>query len=206
LFLVTNRGYAQDNSATTQKQSAATDEWQTFSPEGANASFLMPGSPEAVERKMNPIKDQITTVHLNIRAVSPTNNYVFAYNEVPRMPDSIQKLDETLDGGVTGALIRTLGELKSVKKIKVGNYLGRDFIFECVQGEDAASAVKLKVASRLVLVNGRMYQLTYVSKLDEFSEKDAKKFIESFTYIPPPAVPAAGNDDKKSMSEKEPDK
>ncbi|MEQ1903338.1 MAG: hypothetical protein ABL888_04065 [Pirellulaceae bacterium] len=205
LFLIAGRGFAQANTAK-QTQSATADEWQTISPEGANASFQMPGQPEAVERKMNPVKDQITTVHLNILALSPTNNYVFAYNEVPRMPDSIIKLDETLDGGVKGALIRTLGDLKSVKKIKLGNYLGRDFVFECVQGEDAATAVKLKVASRLILINGRMYQLTYVSKLDEFSEKDSKKFVESFTYIPPPAVPATGNDDKKSTPEKQPGK
>ena len=205
LCLIADRGFAQANVAK-QTQSAAPEEWQTISPTGADASFQMPGQPEAVERKLNPVKDQITKVYLNILALSPTNNYVFAYNEVPRMPDSIQKLDETLDGGVKGALIRTLGELKSVKKIKVGNFHGRDFIFECVQGEDAATAVKLKVASRLVLINGRMFQLTYVSKLDEFSEKDSKKFVESFTYIPPPTVPPAGNDDKKSMPEKQPGK
>lgn len=156
------------------------DEWVEVAPEGAGAKVLMPGTPVASQRRMSPVAGTTTTVNLNLLQVTPTTSYVFAYNTVPQKPGEGLKADNILDGGVKGAVARTLGELISVRKIDFGKFAGRDFTFECIYGE-TDSGIRLRVTSRLILIGDTLYQMTYVTRADEHNEADAKKFIESFS-------------------------
>lgn len=157
-----------------------TDDWVEVAPEGAAAKVRMPGTPVASQRTMSPVAGTTTTVNLNVLQVTPTTSYVFAYNIVPRKPGEGLKADNVLDGGVKGAVARTLGDLISAKKIEFGKFPGRDFTFECIHGETDA-AIRLRITSRLILIGDTLYQMTYVTRADEHKEADAKKFVESFS-------------------------
>jgi hypothetical protein len=158
---------------------AVGDDWLQVTPEGAGASVRMPGTPVASQRTLSVVAGTTTTVNLNVLQVSPTNSYVFAFNKVTPKPGESLKADNVLEGGVKGAVARTLGELVTVKKIEVNKAPGRDFTFECVYG-DKDPGIRLRITSRLVLVGDTLYQMTYVTRADEHNEADAQKFVESF--------------------------
>jgi hypothetical protein len=163
---------------------AANQEWVKVELENSGLSLLMPGKPEKKERKMSPVPNKTTTVHLNVVSLSATNSFVFAHNKLTENPITNPQKKDTLDGGVTGAVARTLGDLVSVKSQPLNGQPGREFVFTCIQG-DQGNEVNLKVASRLILIGDTLYQLTYVAQTDEFSEEQMRKFLDSVTYTPP---------------------
>ncbi len=165
------------------KKSEATtsaDEWVKVSVENTNISVLMPSTPVTSQRVISAVAGTKTTVNLNIVEVGRNKSFVFAYNDVPKKPEDLLQIERILDGGVKGAVARTFGELVSVKKIEVGKLPGRDFVFECVQGENE-QGIRLRVTSRLVLAGQTLYQMTYVAPLKEHNDAEAKKFVESFS-------------------------
>ncbi len=156
------------------------DEWIKVSVENTNISVLMPSVPVVSQRVISAVAGTKTTVNLNIVEVGRNKSFVFAYNDVPKKPEDLLQIEKILDGGVKGAVARTFGELVSAKKIEVGKLPGRDFVFECVQGENE-QGIRLRVTSRLVLAGQTLYQMTYVAPLNEHNEAEAKKFVESFS-------------------------
>ncbi|MEZ6096564.1 MAG: hypothetical protein R3C03_20435 [Pirellulaceae bacterium] len=114
--------------------SEVASEWVDVDIEDQNVSFQMPTEPESVERSMSPVPEFTTTVHMRIANVPPTSSFVFSYNKLPETPSTAQKIKETLEGGVKGAVARTLGTVVSVKDAPVAKHSGRRFLFECIQG------------------------------------------------------------------------
>ncbi len=171
------------------------DAWATVAPEGTGISLRMPKEPKVSKRNISPVADKTTTVHLHICNLSPSNSFVFAYNKLTDEPSTPQQIKETLDGAVKGAVARTLGDIIAMSNIKINGMPGREFTFKCIQGEKE-TVFKLKVMARAILVADTMYQLTYVAAEDEFSDEDARKFLDSVAYTAPPATDS--NDESES--------
>lgn len=171
---------ATSNSPKKSETTTSTDEWVKVAVDNTNISVLMPSTPVTSQRVISAVSGTKTTVNLNIVEVGRNKSFVFAYNDVPKKPEDLLQIERILDGGVKGAVARTFGELVSVKKIEVGKLPGRDFVFECIQGE-TDQGIRLRVTSRLVLVGQTLYQMTYVAPLNEHNDAEAKKFVESFS-------------------------
>ena len=160
-------------------QRTTAQEWIVVQPDDARGRVNMPAQPTASERTIEPVAGKPITVKLQIATVDKKFTYMFGYHDQTPATNMVE-IKNILDGGVKGAIARTLGALEKVEEIKVDGLLGRQFQYTCIQGEN-----KLKVASRLLLEGGRLYQLNYISPQDAFNAADAKKFLESFERVKP---------------------
>lgn len=188
-------GQETDNGSAPQATDILPDEWMMIEIPEVGLSLSMPTTPKKSERTISPTANQTTTVHLQICNVSPTTSLVFAYNQLGSRPTTIPEIKDVLDGGVKGAVARTLGNLVSVKSAAVNGKPGREFVFECIQG-DQTNPVELKVASRIVLIEDTLYQLTYIARAEDFSDKVARKFLDSVRYAAPPEKNTDGGQDE----------
>ncbi len=160
-----------------QQPESPAQEWVAVQPDDARARVSMPATPTESERTVEPVTGQPITLKLQIVHVDQKSTYMFGYHD-QIAPTNQVEIKDILDRGVKGAIIRTLGALENVEAIKVDGLMGRQFQYTCTQGEN-----KSKIASRLLLDGGRLYQLSYISLQDDFSEADAKKFLESFERV-----------------------
>ena len=163
----------------TQQTAATAQEWIVVQPDEARGRVRMPIEPTASERTIEPVANRPITLKLQIALVDKKFTYMFGYHDQTPATNMVE-IKNILDGGVKGAITRTFGALEKVEEIKVDGLLGRQFQYTCIQGEN-----KLKVASRLILEGGRLYQLNYISPQDAFNAADAKKFLESFESVKP---------------------
>ena len=135
------------------------------------------------------VDDLPITVHLNVAVDQNRANMVFAWHD-QGLPRHSAEVAQNVEGALVGALGMTLGEEISKEEVRVHRFPGLDFQIRFIFKDQT-----MKMASRVVLIQGRVYQLTYIAPEDVFSEADHKKFIESFQYMPPPKEPASQKPD-----------
>ena len=159
------------------------DGWYVVTPEGGNASFSVSTVPRSSKRDMVTVDELPITVHLNVAVDQNRANMVFAWHE-QGYPKGVGDIKSTLNGALVGALGMTLGEEISRGEVQVDQNPGLDFQIRFIFKDET-----MKMASRVILNQNRVFQLTYVAPEAVFSEADHKKFVESFKYLPPPKEP-----------------
>ncbi len=177
----------------------AEDGWLIVTPPNSNATIHMPLSPRPAQREMVPVEGMPITVHMNAVVDDNQANFVFAWHDQP-VPKSPADAKSLLSGAVNGALAMTLGELETSEPRKFGEHFGCEFRIRFAFREQP-----MRVASRVVLVGGRMFQMTYVAAEKAFSEEDYTRFTGSFLLVPvvpEEPAPAAAGPEKSAESEK----
>lgn len=155
-------------------------EWLSVTPDGARAEVLMPFAPQASERTIEPVKGEKLTVKMQVAELESKHTFVFSYHDQTPPKDAKAERD-ALDGAVKGAIASTLGALDKASAIRSGNLNGREVTYTLVQGEKN----KIRVSARFFLDRGRLYQLTYLAPDADFNPAYARKFLESFKFLPP---------------------
>ncbi len=161
-------------------QDPVAHDWVKVSSEASRATCEMPGEPVASSRVMSPVAGQRIEVHLFVFQDDRETNFVFGYHDHQDEPADNREINRILDGGMRGAVARTLGELETAQAIRVARHPARRFTFKCVRGETAEEAQPLLCAGQLVLVGKRMYQLLYLAHEDRFDAQEAERFFKSF--------------------------
>jgi|GEM_PF-2312564 len=168
------------------------DGWFIVTPEGGEASFQVPAVPEASSRTMVSGGDKQVSINLNVAVDSKGANLVFTWHD-QQEAKTLPEITKILDGSVRGALAMTLGEVESAERINVGLLHACNFKIRFVFKDKP-----MKLSSRTILHQKRVYQLTYVAPEESFSEPDQQRFLDSFQHLPPPPIP----DPKKQDSDK----
>lgn len=173
-------------------QDDAVRDWVKVTSDNAQASVSMPGEPVASSRVMSPVPGQSIEVHVFAFQDDRETNFVFGFHDQVDAPADNREINRILDGGMRGAVARTLGELESAEAVRIARYPGRRFTFSCVRGETAEEAQPMMCAGQLVLVEKRLYQLLYIARQDRFDAQEAEQFFKSFQLDAAPRRPNRG--------------
>jgi hypothetical protein len=105
-------------------------------------------------------------------------SFIVSYHDMVDPVTDTPHQNKILNGAMRGSIARVLGTMIESKKIKLQQYPGRQFDYNCKQYEN-----NLRLSSRIFLVGQRLYQLNVVSHEDDFDERAAKKFFQSFKLV-----------------------
>lgn len=152
-------------------------DWSVVQPDGARAKVLMPVGPQAHDQTFEPEPGKPLTLKLQIAKVDEKFVYIFGYHD-QEPAASPQAEREILEWAIKNQIARSFGVIEKGESIRAARLPGRQIQYTYTKGDQ-----KLRVASRLLLDGGRLYQLTYIAPQDEFQPDDARKFLESFERV-----------------------
>ena len=157
-------------------------DWILMRPTGAQAEFKAPSKPRYVERSFSPVQNQPPIkVRLYQSLIKQKDEmYIFGYHDLHFAPTDKKRIEETLDGAVRGSFANVSGKLIGHAKIRYGKYPGRAYVYLYSFKEKI-----YKVSARVFLVDDRQFQLSTIMPQDNFDDKMAKKFLESFRIVKP---------------------
>lgn len=158
------------------------DKWNSFKPEGTNATVLMPGNADKRERMLTTAIGQIklTLFIYQPKGVNDDNLvYGISYMDYPVdriTSDSVNRLKEFFDNARDGAINAIHGKLLTETEIKYRSYPGRE---QRVDFENGMAVIKY----RHYLVKNRLYTLQVVSPPNNTTNASINKFLDSFKLL-----------------------
>jgi hypothetical protein len=177
--------------------------WQKVAPDGSGVEVQMPGDPQLSTRKIQPLKNHETELHLaKVSTRGGKALFMLGYHDLDFDPVGDDKIRDVLDGGVKGSVLIALGQVTKHERIKLGDYPGRQFEYIGKRFDQP-----IRATARIFLVGRRVYQISVISAPEIDVGLDAAKFLDSFQLVseiapeepaepfstdetPPPAKPA----------------
>jgi hypothetical protein len=142
---------------------------EKYSPDGGKFSVRFPGKPKEGTQIAKSAIGEISVFTASY-ATSDANAYMVSYNDFPEGAAKPEG-SGTLFDGVRDGLKGKDGKLIDEAEVKVGDAPGRDIEIE----KD-----KKRMKFRVVLRDGRLYQVAVIGTANFVKGKEAKAFLESF--------------------------
>jgi hypothetical protein len=150
--------------------------WEAFTLPGSGAEVQMPGVPKVTSRKIRPVADVETEVHLATARIKDGKVLLlFGYHDLTFNPADEANIRDILDGGVKGSLLNGLAKLTRHEEIKIDQFPGREFEYA---GERFNQPIV--GSSRIYLVGQRMYQITVLRAPEVDAPSEITRFLDSF--------------------------
>ncbi|MDF2698431.1 MAG: hypothetical protein K0S65_6815 [Labilithrix sp.] len=142
----------------------ATGRFQIRFPEGK--------APEVEEKT---ISGGIGTVHI-YKVQYGTSGYIVSYDDLAR--GSSRTTEQILDGARNGVLEATGGTMDSERPVMLDGYPGIDLAVSAT-----TSGIKMRQKVRVLLVDGRLYQVVVVAPVWSGATAIEDEFFESFNLL-----------------------
>jgi hypothetical protein len=160
---------------------ADTERWLQFKPEGAFVEIKMPRKPRLTERIMTPIEGQ-PPIKIKNYVLNFNDNkgiFILTYHDLHEAPVETA-VDDTLKEAMLGSVLNVRGRLLSQNRIRYGTHPGYSFEFRL-----ANNNVFFKGVGRVFLVGKRQYQIAAILEEENYDQKLATAYLDSFTIIEP---------------------
>lgn len=171
------------------EDSDSIDNWVSVEPPRIGARLKMPKRPVFSERVIKPVRDQ-DEITVRTRSVEMPNgkvNFTFVYHDENNLPANRKQVNAILDGAVTGAIAFVNGEIVRQNEIFMKVHKGRDFVYRCeIDDAKLQTSHKLKIRSRVILVQKRLFSMNYIAEESAYREDQADMFFESFELVKTP--------------------
>ena len=170
--LATHSGSFIQQGGTTQTETP----WEKFSPKGSGFEVLFPGKPTGSDEALDTAVG--TLMHHQYSLLQGTSYFMVSYVDYPGPVTDPTLIKTMLDAGREGGLKATNGVLRSEKEIKLGEYVGREWVVVIPDGGVARA--------RAYWVSSRLYQAVVLIpetkdvEAGKLREATMSKFLDSF--------------------------
>lgn len=156
--------------------------WEEFRSSEGKFSVLMPGRPT---KQIRSVKTPSGALDAHMFLVEQGNvAYMVAYSDYPAIVIQDRPAKLILDGARSGAVRNAQGKLVGESQISLDGHQGRELDIETTEG-------KTVIKARIVLVGHRLYQVMVLTRKEQASSEEVKKFLDSFTLHPQAPEPKA---------------
>ncbi len=148
------------------------DAWQDFTSKDGGFEVSMPGKPVEQKDSLRTPSGPLDLVMYVVERKKEETAYIAMFCEFPESVFKSGTDEKRLDYARNRAVASTKGKLVGEKKIKLGDYPGRELQFE-VEGKGL-------VRQRMYAVKDKLYQLLVAGPKEAALGKDADRFLQSF--------------------------
>jgi hypothetical protein len=140
--------------------------WEQFTNQEGKFTVLMPGKPKYETRD----KDQLK-VH-NFVVEGRDYAYLVSYTDLPR--GGVDNLEAVYAEGVKGVAATQGGKILSQSDFTIDGHTGKSYEIEVTKPKAGFAA------GRMVVIDGRLYQLLVMGSKIRATDADVNKFFDSF--------------------------
>jgi len=157
-----------------------------FSSDAGRFKVSLPGEPKEASSTISTKAGPIKLTNVNVELADGV--YMVIYSDYPETVTRAATPDGLLDTAMKGVVSGADGKLLTSKKITQNGFPGREFAYSLTGpgGPDDKGLARY----RLVLVNGRQYQVVVMGKEAMAKSATADSFFGSFNFTPVPALAA----------------
>jgi hypothetical protein len=168
--------------------------WETFAPDGIGFTIEMPGRPEVSVVEENgeygPVKTYAASVRNRLLSTTNTIVYIPTPKGFPPLPVGLRK---ELLKDLTAKLVETSdGELVDDADLNAATGVGKEFRIKLKDG--------LICRGQFWFLGPYRFQLMVVAPPDLVDSAMTRRFLDSFSYNGPAAIPADSKDEEKDES------